>query len=82
MCAARAASCARCRRFYDVRTPGWWGTVEDSTFQPVPWDATVKVYGRHGLIATTRVRFVSPGDAFYCASALRGVCGVSAQRRS
>jgi hypothetical protein len=67
---------------YDARTPGWWGTFTDSTYQPVPWDVTVSVYGRHGLIATTRIRFERPGDAFYCASALRGVCGISAQRRS
>jgi hypothetical protein len=67
---------------YDAKTPGWWGTFTDSTFQPVPWDATVDVYGKHGLIATTRIRFAQPGDALYCASALRGVCGISAQRRS
>jgi hypothetical protein len=67
---------------YDARTPGWWGTFVDSTVQPIPWDATVKVYGRHGLIATTQIRFAEPGDALYCASALRGACGISAQRRS
>lgn len=67
---------------YDAKTPGWWGTFEDSTFQPVPWDLTIEVYGKHGLIATTRARFSKPGDALYCASALRGVCGISAQRRS
>jgi hypothetical protein len=67
---------------YDAKTPGWWGSFDDSTFQPVPWDLTVKVFGKHGLIATTRARFSKPGDALYCASALRGVCGMSAQRRS
>jgi hypothetical protein len=68
---------------YDKKTPGWWGSWEDSTFGNArTWNATVKVYGKHGLIATTKVLFENPGEALYCASALRAVCGVSAQRRS
>jgi hypothetical protein len=67
---------------YDRATPGWWGGFEGQTAQPVPWDATLRVYGRHGLIATTRVRPAHAGDALYCASALRGACGISEHRRS
>jgi hypothetical protein len=68
---------------YDKKTPGWWGSWEDSTYGTGDtWQATVKVYGKHGLIATTDVVFRKPGDAFYCASALRAVCGSSAHRRS
>lgn len=68
---------------YDSRTPGWWGSWEDSTFQNRgTWSAVVEVYGKHGLIATTNVAFSKPGEAVYCASAFRAVCGVSAQRRS
>jgi hypothetical protein len=68
---------------YDKKTPGWWGSWEDSTYGTGgTWQATVKVYGKHGLIATTHVVFEKPGDAFYCASALPAVCGLSAQRSS
>ncbi len=68
---------------YDKKTPGWWGSWEDTTYGTgSTWRATVKVYGTHGLIATTDVVFEKPGDALYCASALRAVCGSSAQRRS
>lgn len=68
---------------YTAKTPGWWGSWEDSTFQNHgTWSATVKVFGKHGLIATTHVAFTKPGEAVYCASALRAVCGSSAQRRS
>ncbi len=68
---------------YDKKNPGWWGSWEDSTYGTGDtWQATVKVYGKHGLIATTNVVFEKPGEAFYCASALRAVCGSSAQRRS
>lgn len=64
---------------YDEKTPGWWGSWV-GTFDT--WHVTVEVYGKHGLIATTHVVFDKPGEAVYCASALRGVCGMSAQRRS
>ena len=67
---------------YDRRTPGWWGSWTLSTGQPVPWNAVVRVYNRIGLMATVHVHPSRPGDAIYCASALRGVCGISAQRRS
>jgi hypothetical protein len=67
---------------YDRTTPPWWGAFEDSTFQPRPWDLLVRVYNRFGLIAAERVVPARAGDALYCASALRGVCGMSAQRRS
>jgi hypothetical protein len=67
---------------FDAKTPPWWGSWEESTGQPVPWNATYQVYGRRGLLATAHVRFASPGETLYCASALRGVCGMSAHRRS
>jgi hypothetical protein len=67
------------RLVYDARTPGWWGTFEYSTSRgPV----FVAVYGKHGRIATRRIDLAEPGERLYCASALRGVCGMSAQRRS
>jgi hypothetical protein len=68
---------------YDKKNPGWWGSWEDSTYGTGgTWQATVKVFGKHGLIAATNVVLGKPGLALYCASALRGVCGSSAQRRS
>lgn len=80
--ATRVVEPMRSQLAYDAKTPGWWGSWQVSTYQPVPWEATVKVYGKRGLLATTHVRFAKPGDALYCASPLRGVCGISAQRRS
>lgn len=67
---------------YDRRTPPWWGAFEDSTFQPRRWNLTVEVYNRFGLIATEHIAPQRAGDALYCASALRGSCGESAQRSS
>ena len=68
---------------FDARTPPWWGAWEGGSGQPVPWDVTLKVYGKQDrLLATAHVTFTSPGERLYCASALRGVCGMSAQRRS
>ena len=67
---------------YDSKTPMWWGAFVDSTFQPQRWNLVVKVYNRVGLMATEHVIPTTPGDELYCASALRAVCGVSAQRRS
>jgi hypothetical protein len=67
---------------YDRRSPSWWGAFDDSTYQPRSWNLTVRVYDRFGLMATEHVTPAKPGDALYCASALRGVCGMSAQRRS
>jgi len=67
---------------YDSKTPMWWGAFGDSTFQPRSWNLVVKVYNRFGLMAAEHVVPTKPGDALYCASALRGVCGMSAQRRS
>ena len=68
---------------FDAKTPPWWGGWEGGTGQPVAWDATFEAFGRHGrLLATAHVTFTSPGERLYCASALRGVCGMSAQRRS
>ncbi len=69
-------------RLFDAKTPPWWGGWEASSGQPVPWDVTLKVYGRRGLLATAHVTFDAPGERLYCASALRGVCGISAHRRS
>ena len=64
---------------FDGRTPPWWGGWENSSNRR---QATVKVYGAHGLLATAHVAFTGAGDQIYCASALRGVCGMSAHRRS
>jgi hypothetical protein len=67
---------------FDAKTPPWWGGWEGGSGQPVPWDATFEAYGRRGLLATAHVTFDAPGEKLYCASALRGVCGTSAHRRS
>jgi hypothetical protein len=67
---------------YDRKTPDWWGTFVDSTYQPQRWNLTVKVYNRFGLVASEHIAPAKAGDALYCASALRAVCGISEQRRS
>jgi hypothetical protein len=64
---------------FDGKTPPWWGGWEDSTNR---WQVTIEAYGAQGLLATAHVTFTGAGDRLYCASALRGVCGMSAQRRS
>ena len=67
---------------FDAKTPPWWGAWDGSIGEARQWDAVVKAYGRQGLLATAHVTFDAPGEKLYCASALRGVCGMSAHRRS
>jgi hypothetical protein len=59
---------------YDSKTPSWWGSFQASTFQPVRWDALVVVYGKHGKLASLRIRFTKPGETLYCASAIGTSC--------
>lgn len=59
---------------YSAKQPFWWGSFILSRSQPVPWDATVKVYGRRGLIVAQRIRFTHPGEAVYCPSATSVSC--------
>lgn len=59
---------------YSARQPFWWGSFMVSRSQPVPWDATVKVYGKRGVLASLRIRFTHPGEALYCPSATSVSC--------
>jgi hypothetical protein len=61
---------------------GNWGTLMSYRGQPVPWNATLDLYGASGKLASVRLRFTKPGAYVYCASAFAGSAGDCAQRRS
>jgi hypothetical protein len=50
---------------YDRATPSWWGVLELSTGQPVPWDATVVFYGTHGRLGSLRIRLAHAGERLF-----------------
>jgi hypothetical protein len=67
-------------RLADVRAQNrWWGTFPDTLGT---WRATLAFFSKHGRLGTLRLDFTKPGERIYCASALRGACGMSAHRRS
>ena len=59
---------------YSAKQNLWWGAFESNRSQPVPWDATVNVFGEHRRLASLRIRFSHPGEAVYCPTATSVSC--------